>query len=155
MNHDLHGFWPVRPGSPSYLYHSCYYNLRLVSSNEYVAQQVAICLFTKGFSPMNWAVLMAWDPRTNFEPFMDHYRDHRGVQDAARANSLSVTRDDGLDWLRTVLRRKPGYYGPVPVWTRRALRELRSELGVRNEDLARLFGVKHARKMGDWVGDVR
>jgi hypothetical protein len=154
MNHDMHGFWPVRPGTSSFLFHASYHKVKAVLLNDYLGQRAAICLFTEGFTPMNWAVLMAWDPEP-LTRLMDHYRGHAGVREAARANSLSVAREDGLDWLRCILRRKPGYYGPVPVWTRRALRELRSELGLRNEDLARLFGAKYPLKMNQWAGDRR
>ena len=79
-----------------------------------------------------------------------------GVCNAATANSLSVVRADGLDWVRVVGRVRPWYNGPAPVWSRRALRDLRDERGVKAKDLWREIDVlpSQAARSGGlaWVG---
>jgi hypothetical protein len=73
----------------------------------------------------------------------------------ARRNNLSVTRDDGLDWLRVILNRKPRHYGAMPVWTRRALREWRDETGMTAREMEKVLGVGVKGKLASWIADRR
>ena len=122
-------------------------------------------VLTQDWQPIEWAVLMGW--RTHvvhvdlLEDILKAYASHQGVHNAAQANSLSVTRADGLDWLRTVLKRCPWYRGPVPVWTRRALRELREERGCKTRELGQHLDLERgvaeliSSRLGGWIADKR
>ena len=102
---------------------------------------MAVCLFTDDWTQRDWAVLMGWythkDNVDYLDQVMDAYREHEGVRNAAVANGLSVVRADGLDWVRVIGRVRPWYRGEAPVWSRRALRDLREERGVKVKDLWR------------------
>lgn len=149
MNHDLDGFWPVRPGSSNTLWNALRGPLEPGRLNGYLTAEIAVCLFTDGWVPEDWGILMGWNTRRRhpeyLDSIMDAYKDHEVVQEAAKANGLSVVREDGLDWLRTVLKRRPWYRGQVPVWTVRALRDLREERGCKVKDLYRELDLGHSK----------
>lgn len=155
MIYDLDGFWPVRPGTPHDRYNLLWNNLRPDRLPDYVIREIAVCLFTEGWEPPHWSMLMGWNThlfnynRKAVEWVMMTYADDAGVLEAAKANGLSVTPEDGLDWLRCLLRRKPNFRGSVPVWTKRALRERREAIGGGTKALEAEFGSN----VGHWVAD--
>lgn len=140
MNHDMDGFWPVRPGSSKVLWNALKGPLEPGRLNGYLTAKIAVCLFTDGWAPEDWATLMGWRVQRHpgcLDRILDAYKDHDVVQAAAKANGLSMVRADGLDWLRVVLRKRPWFRGQVPLWTVRALRDLREERGCKVKDLYR------------------
>jgi hypothetical protein len=161
MLHDLNAFWPVRPGTDRTYYRALYHNLIHGRLSGILTWEIAVACGTPGFDLHNWQAIMAWgDPREDnplLLHIMDLYKDDRRVRDARVANTESVTRDDGVDWLRTMLRRSPWYRGPVPVATRRALRELREELGGKTADLNHALGFdpRALNKLRTWLSDAR
>jgi hypothetical protein len=160
MLYDLDAFYPVRPGSSCALYGALYKRFDNVKFHDELGRLVTVACRTVDWVASDWAAMFAWgDPRGMdelLEPLLVHYEREPAVQAAIVANSASVTREDGLDWLRVMLKRKPWYWGRVPVWTRRALRELRHEQGWKNADLARAMGlVDKLDRMNRWAADTR
>lgn len=155
MLHDLGAFWPVRPGSDGMYYHALYGPLAVAKLSPLLMQEIAVAVATPDWGTTAWSMAMGWQSEDIPNQIVARYRGNDQIEEMIEANVRSVTLDDGLDWLRVLLKRKPGYYGPVPVWTRRALRELRSRSGGAAKDLARQFGVKYPWKMGQWLADVR
>ena len=156
MIHDMDGFWPARPGSSKTLWNALSGRLRPGRLNGYLTAAIAVCLFTDDWSQQDWSVLMGWATHKHDVDYLDQvmvaYRDHEGVQVAAAANGLSVTRADGLDWVRVIARMRPRYRGEAPVWSRRALRDLREERGVKVKDLWRELDVqpRFAGRVAKW-----
>ena len=116
---------------------------------------------TPGFGPRWWGMLMAWGDITHVDELIPqiiaaHVNSQEKLRELGYENSLTITQEDGLDWLRTMLRRKPLYRGPVPVWTKRALRQQREERGWSIKQLASHLGVpaRHSR-VGAWLNEVR
>lgn len=120
---------------------------------------MGVCLLTDGFEPGHWATIMRWGHKPEHvrvrDAVLDQARGNDEVVALARENSLSVTIEDGLDWLRVVLAGMPFYRGDVPVWTRRALREVRSRNGLTNRALAGLLGMEKPDRLDQWVADTR
>lgn len=160
MLHDLGAFYPVRPGTDNTLYSALRGTLRLANlSSAYLTHELAVATLTPDWEPLDWAVILKWG--RNFQPILAQV--HAAYLDAGidltpqiTANTLSITIDDGLDWLRVILRRRHGrYYGRVPVWTRRALRETRFNHNFTNRDLQHWLGAKSLIAVSMWVGDKR
>ena len=160
MKHDMDGFWPVRPGSSNTLWNALSSPLSMPKLNGRLTASIAVCLLTDGWTAMEWDILMGWGTHRNREDLPGQivaaYEGHEAVHNAARANSLSVTRADGLDWLRVVAKRRRSYIGPVPVWTRRALRDLREERGCQVKDLWRELDLPpgYASGVARWHAEV-
>jgi hypothetical protein len=160
MLYDLDAFHPVRPGSSGALYGALYRNFRNACYHDDLARLVTVASRTVDWDAADWATIFAWgkpaEVAARLTPLLDHYQREPAVQAAITANSLSVTREDGLDWLRTMLKRKPQYWGRVPTWTKRALRELKTEQGWTNKDLAKALGVPtRVSWVETWSRDIR
>jgi hypothetical protein len=104
-------------------------------------------------------MIMAWGDRPYVEDLVGriiaaHVNSQEKLKDLGYENSLTLTREDGLDWLRTMLKRKPHYRGPVPSWTRMALRQLREERDWSNKQLAAHLGLATTSRLGTWLTEV-
>lgn len=143
MIRDLGGLWPVRPGSDPGLYWQLSGKLVPKKYSPAVLREIAVCLNTDGFELHHWCSLMGWSRNwtTWLGQLAEHYRDE--VKADSYENLLSITREDGVDWLRAVLLRRPKFNGSVPRWTRNALRELRAE------------GKLKIPIMAKWASDAR
>ena len=159
MLHDLNAFWPVRPGSDSMLYHALRGRLSVGKLTPYLSWEIAVTCSTPGFGARWWGMLMAWGDRPHVENLVGqiiaaHVNSQEKLRELGYENSVTITLDDGLDWLRTMLKRKPRYRGPVPSWTRRALRQLREERGWSNKQLAAHLGLATTSRLGTWLTEV-
>lgn len=152
MDHDLGAMFPVRPGTDRTLFNALYGPLNYNKlCNAYLANEIAIAINTPDLELEHWTRIMSWGPPTISVPII--ITDHHLEQ--ARLNALSITIEDGLDWIRTILMRKPYYRGSVPKWTRRALREIRHAKNFTNKDLQHFLGAKSYSATTQWVGDKR
>lgn len=153
MDHDLGAFFPVRPGSDRTMYNALKGPLTptKIFRHNILAHEVAIATATPGWEPLDWAIVMSWGP--NFQRVLDHLPppDPELVQQ----NLATVTLQDGMDWLLTILARNKFYTGLVPVWTRRALRETRHIHNYTNKDLQKHLGAMSYASVCKWVGDKR
>lgn len=156
----MDGFWPVRSGSSSTLWNALSGPLRPGSHSGHLTASMAVCLFTGGWEPIEWAILMCWASNGRHPEYVSEvmaaYADHEAVQEAAKVNTLSVVRADGLDWIRVVAGRTLNYRGRVPVWSGRALRDLRDERGCKAKDLWRELDVRpaYAKRVAGWHGSA-
>lgn len=155
MLHDLDAFWPVRPGTGNTLRNALTGPLRAPKLSPWLTREIHIATSTPGWEPKFWGILLRWGRDltlvTQIHEAYGHTLDHE-----IHENHLSVTMQDGLDWIRTRLAMTGGrYYGPVPVWTRRALRETRHARHFTNKDLQHHLGAKHLNAVNRWVGDTR
>lgn len=159
VQYDMDGFWTVRPGSSNTLWNALSGPLRLGKLNARLTASIAVCLLTDDWTPSDWDILMGWQShrRQDDTPgqVVAAYEGHEAVHAAAQANSLSVTREDGLDWIRVVAGRRRRYCGPVPVWSLRALRDLREERGCKVKDLWRELELQpvYAARVTSWHSD--
>lgn len=155
MLHDLGAFWPARPGSDKTLQNALRGPLRAYKLTPYLTREIHIATSTQGWEPKFWALLLMWGPNINLVNEIHAAYGHT-LDDEIHQNLLSVTHDDGLDWIRTKLTLTRGrYFGPVPVWTRRALRELREHRNFTNRDLQHHLGAMYLRAVNSWVGDKK
>ena len=109
--------------------------------------ELAIVLATPGFDLRNWGTAFVWKWNPATESFARRVQ-ATADRDLVDLNAQSITVEDGLDWLRAVLWRLPAYAGPVPVWTKRAIRQQ----GLKAADWGvsqRQFGRWHVQNAGD------
>lgn len=157
MDYDLGAFWSVRPGTDSMLYHALSGKLTIGKLTPYLSWQIAVTCSTPGFGTKWWGLCLGWGPPAAFVPFVDeviaaHTQSQDKIQALAEANALTITAEDGLDWLRATLRRKPWYSGPVPRWTKMALRGVRTDRGWTNAQMATWLGQSlRAGRVASWL----
>jgi hypothetical protein len=142
--HDMGGLWPARPGTDRTMYAALKGHLHIGKLNGQLTWEIIVCLATPGFTRMSWAVLMGWTPNSvqALDQIVEAYAPVQDkVMAAGKANAASVTRDDAVDWLRAVLRRKPRYRGPAPYWTTLALRDIWAEQGGSQKAMLASLGL--------------
>jgi hypothetical protein len=142
------------------LYNALYGRLSVGRLMPYLSWEIAVACSTPGFGAVWWGMIMAWGDRPHVENLVGqiiaaHVNSQEKLRELGYENSLSITQEDGLDWLRTMLKRKPYYRGPVPSWTRMALRQLREEQDWSNKQLASHLGLRSTSRLGAWLTEVR
>jgi hypothetical protein len=113
---------------------------------------VIVHLATLGFTWKNWATLMGWsyDGVGVLNQIVEAYCPQRDAVEArGQANLASMNREDGLDWLRAVVRRKLGYCGRVTRWTALALRGAWAERGGTKRQVLDQLGFRQGWEMVD------
>lgn len=156
MLYDLDAFYPVRPGTSNTLYNALRGTLQrhhLLSPT--LTYQLTVSTLTDGFPPKFWAPLLNWGPPSLYSPIIQYLHDTYGTRpeilEAVHANNLSITFDDGIDWLRCRLKNHPAFRGAVPVWTRRALLDLRHNHEKTLGQIQKLVGAKSQKRVNQWL----
>jgi hypothetical protein len=154
MLHDMGGLFPARPGTDWTMYNALRGRLNMARMTPALTWEVIVCLATPGFHWKSWAALMGWSYRgfPVLKAIVEAYTPQRDrVEARAQENMASITREDGLDWLRAVTIRKPHYSGPVPHWTALALRDVWAESGQTQRQVMDQLGFK-VKWATSWLG---